>query len=155
MVSEEGAIARARPVLVPLDASTRSPREGVGVYYVGESVFMTHEVFNRYGDEQVPTLAERLARSGQVEHRVLARQYCDMLGIDYDGMLVHALSGAYEAHLQAEIDAAFGGLPADMPLRDRIWAAHVPTLKRLYGGYLALRFVHDRYFPEVEWDSPV
>jgi hypothetical protein len=155
MVSDEGATARARPVLVALDESTRDPRDGVGVYHIGESIFMTHEVFDRYGNEQVPTLAERLARSGQLEQRVLARHYCDMLGTAYDEMLVQGLSAKYEAEIQAEIDAAFAGLLADMPLRDRIWAAHVPTLKRLYGGYLALRFIHDRYFPEVEWDSPV
>jgi hypothetical protein len=157
VLAGDDASARARPVLVALDASATDPDEAEGVFDIRSRRFFTHERFNRYGDEEVPTLTESLSSIGFVEHRILALKYCDVLGIDYSDMLVCAMSATWEATLQSETDAAFDALPSDMRLPDRIWAAHLPCFVKAYGGHGpggddVMKFIHDRYFPDVPWE---
>jgi hypothetical protein len=143
------------PFIVNRSGETRAYRPGHGK---DEFVFgAPHFTRKRY---EYLLATDRIPTKPWFPHNmvlpVVADNYCQMMGIDPQNMLVSETYDYLWQDFQSDVDQFFLETEESSPIIDRVWQAHVRAFNapgkwntRRTNRDL-IRFVHDRYFAEAE-----
>jgi hypothetical protein len=145
ILQEPNSRTIAQQWLVPKDQST-APRQRdstLGEFKVGFTARRWRELSERGMTPQIP--------HGRRLLHVIQPQYCLMIGIDPDDMLIRVLQDEIARELEQEIDACFTELPVEMPLVQRVWLAHKRAwAKWSFDCQEILSFIKNKFFNDVE-----
>ncbi len=145
LVADQGVRRSAQSLLVPRDSSTAPVGldDSRGEFRVAGHVFYTAKRLRELkAADRLPTLPP-----GFRHFPLIATRYCTALGIEPEEMVVDLGQDAMIERVQREIEQAYVALPSDLPLVERVWAAHAAVYSKwLYGSDQRLAFLKDRFF---------
>ena len=140
----------AAPWLVskPKNESTalRKPDPKLGEFRVGKAgiVLLTAKRWR----EVLAHLKHRFR--GKRPCHIIQPQYCLMIGINPDEMLVWTLDDELATHLEQEVENCWAELPVEMLLEQKVWLAHKTAWEsKCFEGREILSFVKAKFFPNL------